>query len=78
MIIIRSPQKSLGNYLVSYTKEPYYRSLVVTLIDPFKKKKPILIVYPKAPKRVLGPLGEGFGFGGYGSGSHNEGPGALG
>ena len=38
MIIIRSPQKSLGNYLGSYTKEPYYRSLVVTLIDPFKKK----------------------------------------
>ena len=34
--------------------------------------------YPKAPKRVMGSLGEGFGFGGYGLGAHYEGPGALG
>ena len=31
-----------------------------------------------ARKRVLGFLGEGFGFGGQGLGSHYEGPGAVG
>ena len=35
--------------------------------------------YPKAPpQRVLGLLGEGFGFGDEGSGPHYKGPGALG
>ena len=34
--------------------------------------------YPKAPKRVLGLLGEGFGFGGEGLGPHYKGPGSLG
>ena len=35
-------------------------------------------VYPKAPNRVLGLLGEGFGFGGEGLGPHYKGPGSLG
>ena len=35
-------------------------------------------VYPEAPKRVLGFLREGLGFGGYSLGSDDEGPGALG
>ena len=34
--------------------------------------------YPKAPKRVLGLLGEGCGFGGEGLGPHYKGPGSLG
>ena len=38
----------------------------------------IVDAYPKAPKRVLGLLGEGFGFGGEGLGPHYKGPGSLG
>ena len=34
--------------------------------------------YPKAPRTIWGLLGEGMGFGGYGLGSHYEGPRALG
>ena len=34
--------------------------------------------HPKTAKRVLGFLGEGFGFGGWGLGSRYKGPGALG
>ena len=40
--------------------------------------QPYVRVYPKAPKRVMGSLGEGLGFGGQGLGSDYEGPGALG
>ena len=36
------------------------------------------VPYPKAPKMVLGLLGEGFGFRGQGLGPHSKGPGALG
>ena len=38
----------------------------------------LLVLYRKAAKRVLGFLGEGFGFGGKGLGSHQKGAGALG
>ena len=59
--------------------QPYSQSSLNVYKPEQVKVKPLVTSqYPKAPKGVMGLLGEGLSFGGYGLGSHYEGPGALG
>ena len=38
VIIIRSPQNSIGTHLSAYTTEPYFRTLIVSLLkNPLKE-----------------------------------------